>query len=89
MATQNTSNNTDFLGTANSSSRPGQQENSANPAASQKGNMIGGLNNTLKNFGDSAAGQLNKLSTTQKVMGGLALAAGISWLSKAMNKRSA
>jgi hypothetical protein len=80
MATNNASGNTDFL------------NNSGNASSQQpqgKSSMLDTVNNSLKGFGDSAAGQLGKLSTTQKVVGGLALAAGISWLSKAMNKRNA
>ncbi|OON70650.1 hypothetical protein [Hymenobacter sp. CRA2] len=81
MAIQDTP---DFKGNG-SSNIQGQQQS----APQGQGGLLSGLNGQLKNFGDSAAGQLGKLSTTQKVVGGLALAAGISWLSKAMNKRNA
>lgn len=82
MATQNTP---DFKGTA-SNDIQGQQ--SASSIQDKASSALSGLNGQLKNFGDAAAGQLGKLSTTQKVVGGLALAAGISWLSKAMNRRN-
>ncbi|GAB2948523.1 hypothetical protein GCM10027048_11790 [Hymenobacter coalescens] len=85
MATPNTP---DFKGTATNASQ-GQQQPQESSIQGKASNLLGGLNGQLKNFGDSAAGQLGKLSTTQKVVGGLALAAGISWLSKAMNKRNA
>lgn len=80
-----TSNTPDFQGTASNN----QQQSSSASIQDKASNLLGGLNGQLKNFGDSAAGQLGKLSTTQKVVGGLALAAGISWLSRAMNKRNA
>lgn len=35
---------------------------------------------TLKSYGEKAVAQFNKLSTTQKVVGGALLAGGISWL---------
>jgi hypothetical protein len=83
-----TSNTPDFKGTA--SSTPQDQQPSAAASIQDKASSaLSGLNGQLKNFGDSASAQLGKLSTTQKVVGGLALAAGLSWLSRAMNKRSA
>ncbi|GAB3828111.1 hypothetical protein [Hymenobacter jeollabukensis] len=85
MATQNTP---DFKGSSNSDVQ-GQQQQQPSSIQDKASGLLSGLNGQLKTFGDSAAGQLGKLSTTQKVVGGLALAAGISWLSKAMNKRSA
>lgn len=84
MATQNTP---DFKGTA-SNDVQGQQQSASGSIQDKASSLLGGLNGQLKNFGDSAAGQLGKLSTTQKVVGGLALAAGISWLSRAMNRRN-
>lgn len=83
MATQNTP---DFKG---SSSTDVQGQQSASSSFQDKASSaLSGLNGQLKNFGDSAAGQLGKLSTTQKVVGGLALAAGISFLSKALSRRN-
>lgn len=84
MATQNTP---DFKGAG--SNAPAQSQQQASSIQDKASGLLSGLNGQLKTFGDSAAGQLGKLSTTQKVVGGLALAAGISWLSKALNKRNA
>ena len=85
MATQNTP---DFKGSA-SSTPQGQQQQPSSSIQDKASSALTGLNGQLKNIGDSAAAQLGKLSTTQKVVGGLALAAGLSWLSRAMNKRNA
>ncbi|WP_400192468.1 hypothetical protein [Hymenobacter sp. B81] len=82
MATNPSSSNTDFLNTSGSAAQQPQA------AAGNKSSMLNGVNDKLKNFGDAAAGQLGKLSTTQKVVGGLALALGISYLSKMTNKRN-
>ncbi|MCC3155747.1 hypothetical protein LJ737_00760 [Hymenobacter sp. 15J16-1T3B] len=86
MANQSTP---DFKGTGSSNIQGQPQQQQSSSIQDKASGLLGGLNGQLKNFGDSAAGQLGKLSTTQKVVGGLALAAGISWLSKAMNKRNA
>lgn len=82
MATQNTP---DFKGISSSDAQGQQQAGSFQDKASS---ALNGLNGQLKTFGDSASAQLGKLSTTQKVVGGLALAAGISFLSKALSRRN-
>ncbi|KAA9331504.1 hypothetical protein F0P96_14785 [Hymenobacter busanensis] len=79
----NTSANTDFLSNSPAASQP------QGSVGSKASSVLDGVNNSLKNFGDAAAGKVGKLSTTQKVVGGLALALGISYLSKLTNKRSA
>ncbi|RTQ53580.1 hypothetical protein EJV47_02230 [Hymenobacter gummosus] len=83
-----TSNTPDFKGTA-SSTPQGDQSQQQSSFQDKASSALSGLNGQLKNIGDSASAQLGKLSTTQKVVGGLALAAGLSWLSRAMNKRNA
>ncbi|GAA4378275.1 hypothetical protein [Hymenobacter koreensis] len=87
MATNNTSGNTDFFGNSSANQPSGVNQTLAGKTANTQGGVMGGINDQLTKFGNAASGQLGKLSTTQKVVGGLALAFGISYLSK-MNKRN-
>ncbi|MGI4835901.1 MAG: PA2169 family four-helix-bundle protein [Janthinobacterium lividum] len=55
-------------------------KNLYNEAADKAKDLMGNVPNSVKEAGDKALGTFNKLTTTQKIVGGTLLAAGLSYL---------
>jgi len=58
----------------------GQAKDLYNEAADKAKNLAGNVPDSVKEASDKAVGAFNKLTTTQKIVGGALLAAGLSYL---------